>query len=83
MLQSLLADRFKLKLHHEMKESSVYALVVGRDGPKIKLSSDQISPEVNGPAPPGTGPNRGAIRLGAGSMIGDAAALSPFTGFLS
>src|ERR1700730_13817647 len=41
MLQSLLEDRFKLKLHRETKVSSVYALVVGKDGPKIKLSADQ------------------------------------------
>ena len=35
MVQALLADRFKLKLHRETKEVSVYALVVGKDGPKL------------------------------------------------
>jgi len=35
MLQSLLADRFKLTLHRETKEHSVYALVVGKGGPKV------------------------------------------------
>ena len=34
MFQALLADRFKLKLHSERKELSVYALVVGTNGPK-------------------------------------------------
>ena len=34
MLQSLLADRFKLVVHREMKEMPVYALVVGKGGPK-------------------------------------------------
>jgi uncharacterized protein (TIGR03435 family) len=38
MLQMLLTDRFKLKLHHASKEMPVYALVVGKDGPKFKLS---------------------------------------------
>jgi uncharacterized protein (TIGR03435 family) len=38
MLQSLLTDRFKLKLHREAKEIPVYALVVGKDGPKFKVS---------------------------------------------
>lgn len=38
MLQALLADRFKLKVHREMKEIPVYALVVGKDGPKFKQS---------------------------------------------
>jgi uncharacterized protein (TIGR03435 family) len=61
MLQSLLEDRFQLKLHRETKESPVYALVIGKDGPKIKLVPDQTSPTVNGPAPPGAGPNRGAM----------------------
>lgn len=36
MMQSLLADRFKLKLHEDSKEAPVYALVVGKNGPKLK-----------------------------------------------
>lgn len=36
MLQSLLADRFKLVAHREAREESVYALEVGKDGPKLK-----------------------------------------------
>jgi bla regulator protein blaR1 len=83
MLQSLLEDRFKLKLHRETKESRVYALVVGKGGPKIKLSSDQISPDVNGPAPRGAGPNRGAIRGGEGILVGNAVTLSWFATSLS
>ncbi len=39
MLLALLADRFKLKVHREMKEIPVYALVVGKDGPKFKESA--------------------------------------------
>ena len=35
-LQALLADRFHLKLHREMKLLSAYALVVGKNGPKLK-----------------------------------------------
>lgn len=38
MVQSLLADRFKLQIHHETKEFSVFALVVAKDGPKLKES---------------------------------------------
>lgn len=38
MLQALLADRFKLRIHREMREQSVYALVVDRRGPKLQLS---------------------------------------------
>ena len=35
MMQSLLADRFKLRVHKEMRELSAYALVVDKDGPKL------------------------------------------------
>jgi uncharacterized protein (TIGR03435 family) len=38
MLQALLAERFKLAIHHEQKEQNVYALVVGKDGPKLEPS---------------------------------------------
>ena len=38
LLQSLLADRFGLKFHREMKEMPVYALVPGKVGPKFKES---------------------------------------------
>jgi len=40
MLQNLLADRFKLVLKREVKETSGYNLVVRQDG-KLKLSSNQ------------------------------------------
>ena len=38
MLQGLLTDRFKLKIHRDSKEQSVYALVVNKGGPKLKES---------------------------------------------
>jgi uncharacterized protein (TIGR03435 family) len=38
MLQALLADRFKLKVHHINKDLPVYNLVVGKNGPKLKES---------------------------------------------
>jgi uncharacterized protein (TIGR03435 family) len=44
MLQSLLADRFKLEVHREMKEMPVYALVVGKNGPKLKESAPDADP---------------------------------------
>lgn len=39
MLQTLLAERFRLSLHRESKEHSVYALVVGKYGWKLKTST--------------------------------------------
>lgn len=38
MLQKLLASRFQLKFHYEKQQLSVYALVVGKDGPKLTKS---------------------------------------------
>jgi uncharacterized protein (TIGR03435 family) len=36
MLQALLADRFKLTVHHESKELLVYALLIAEGGPKLQ-----------------------------------------------
>jgi uncharacterized protein (TIGR03435 family) len=36
MVQALLRDRFRLMVHRETKERSVYALVVGKNGPRLK-----------------------------------------------
>ena len=48
MLQALLAERFKLTIHHDTKERSVYALVVGKGGSKMKESP----PDPPAPAAP-------------------------------
>jgi uncharacterized protein (TIGR03435 family) len=36
MMQALLAERFKLVVHRESKELTVYSLVVAKNGPKLK-----------------------------------------------
>ena len=41
MLQTLLAERFKLAFHRQSKEISVYALTVGKNGPKMRHSEDE------------------------------------------
>jgi uncharacterized protein (TIGR03435 family) len=40
MIQALLEDRFKLAFHKETKEMQVYALVVGKNPPKIQPSKE-------------------------------------------
>lgn len=47
LLQTLLADRFQLKVHWEMREASVYALVLDKHGPKFKKSVELQEPGVN------------------------------------
>lgn len=47
MLQALLAERFKLVVHHDTRDQSVYALVVAKDGPKLKPSEpDPAAPQT-------------------------------------
>jgi uncharacterized protein (TIGR03435 family) len=43
MLQTLLADRFKLTLHRENRERPIYALVVGKGGPKLQEAAEALS----------------------------------------
>jgi uncharacterized protein (TIGR03435 family) len=50
MLQGLLTERFKIKLHHEVRPFPGYELVVAPDGPKLKRSSgDTAQDPVAGP----------------------------------
>jgi uncharacterized protein (TIGR03435 family) len=41
MLQTLLADRFKLVAHRETRPTPVYMLVVAKGGPKLKVSQEE------------------------------------------
>jgi uncharacterized protein (TIGR03435 family) len=51
MLQTLLIERFGLKIRHESKDQPVYALVVANGGSKLKASVPDPAPAV-APAPP-------------------------------
>jgi uncharacterized protein (TIGR03435 family) len=55
MQQNMLAERFKLELHRENKEGSIFELVAARNGPKLKesaadASEAQLAPAVIGPS---------------------------------
>jgi uncharacterized protein (TIGR03435 family) len=43
MVQKLLADRFKLTFHRDKKELAVYAITVGKNGPKLTKSEGNPS----------------------------------------
>ena len=62
MLQNLLAERFKLTLHHQTKDLPMYALTVAKGGPKMKESED----DPNAAAP--GGPNAGG-GAGGGAFV--------------
>ncbi len=54
MLQALLAQRFKLTIHRAARENQVYALVAGKNGPKLKESApdETESPAADAAAGP-------------------------------
>lgn len=56
MLQSMLADRFKLKVRKDAKPRPCYALAVGKNGPRIKeaASSNPAFPDGKMLAKPGS-----------------------------
>jgi uncharacterized protein (TIGR03435 family) len=63
MLQALLADRFKMTVHRETKELPAYALVVGKNGSKLKEAPPDTAPP---PAPDSAAPPaKGAITVGS------------------
>ncbi len=58
MVQTLLADRFKMAIHKETKEMPVYALVVAKGGPKLQKADiaekdcpdESVEPQLRGPS---------------------------------
>ena len=67
LVRELLADRFKLTIHREAKQMSVYLLVVARDGPRLKPHDDA------GPKPRG----------GCGRLVGRRVTLDAIAAILS
>jgi bla regulator protein blaR1 len=94
MLQSLLADRFQLKIHHETKELPIYALVVankdGKLGPQLAESKPGSCEQFDAskpppPPPPGKPPvlGCGGMWMGIGSINGTSVGLAMLTPVLS
>jgi uncharacterized protein (TIGR03435 family) len=76
MLQSLLADRFKVTFHREQKELPVLALVVGKHGTKLQPASADAA---------ATGGPGGGVRFDfkAGTMMFEKTSLQSFAEYLS
>ena len=73
MLQALLADRFKLVAHRESQDHPIYALVVGKNGPKLKDSVPdadappvEASPQASNGGAPLINMPEGQVRVSAG-----------------
>jgi uncharacterized protein (TIGR03435 family) len=71
MLQALLAERFRLKTHRETKDMPVYALVAGKNGPKLKKVDDD------------TRAYRGMMKFSAGHLDFEKASMATFAEMLS
>ena len=81
MMQALLAERFGLKIHHDRRDQPVYALEVGKGGPKLETfdspsdaaAGDASAAPPEGPSGPGLfpGPFGGPLGRGPGAPPGD------------
>jgi uncharacterized protein (TIGR03435 family) len=80
MVQTLLEDRFKLKVHTETRNLPLFELTVAKGGPKIKLSDDQTPPTAlqGAGGSRGAGLARGAMRLGRSDFEGQAQTMDIF-----
>ena len=78
LLQSLLADRFKLKLGHQTRELTVYALTVAKSGPKFHESATPSQAQGSG-----SEPRRGIMMNGRGELTVSDARLEMFANALS
>jgi uncharacterized protein (TIGR03435 family) len=71
MLQTLLEERFQLKVHKEGRETAVYALTVVKGGPKIQEAREGSCIPIDMSKPPEFKPGQAPPRMcGGGSMRG-------------
>lgn len=80
MLKALLAERFKLEVHHDTRPHNMYALIVGKGGPKLKDAAPEQAAAEDG-VPAGKGgmvidAGQGAMRVnpssdGKGAVVSD------------
>lgn len=82
LMQSLLADRFKLTLNRETKELPIYALVVAKGGPKLTPTT-YTPPDPNSPKPSGPPQNGPQLMLSRGKISAVAAPISGLADILA
>ncbi len=70
MMQALLADRFKLKVHFETRQLPIYALAVAKGGPKLAAAKESPAiAERDDRWPPGAIPPPSAENLRKGVFV--------------
>lgn len=70
MLQTLLEERFKLRMRRETQEQPVYAITVKAGGPKLKQSKLQEKDCVNVPTSPASGDPSACHTFAGGAVAG-------------
>jgi uncharacterized protein (TIGR03435 family) len=87
MLRSLLANRFKLVVHKETKNSPVYALTLarrdGRLGPRLRRAEAECAAPDSAPRPAPASERRCGFRLGNGALNGQGTTMARLAGELS
>jgi len=70
MMQTLLAERFQLDVHHEKRDQPVYALEVAKGGPRLEAiassNDDSTAPAPAGASAPGLFPGPFGAPFGGG-----------------
>lgn len=73
MLQTLLADRFKLTFHRETQEMTVYELTAAKGGPKLSPAATAVCVSF----PPGTPPQPVSGKVDCGYVSGPMVGYTP------
>ena len=83
LLQALLADRFKLKLHHETKVLPMYDMVVAKGGLKLKPLAPMQPPAADATKDRDPASHRGMMTMGPGMLKGQGLTVTALANNLS
>jgi bla regulator protein BlaR1 len=70
MLQTLLADRFQLRVHFRSKELPVFALVIAKNGPKLEAAKPSAGAVEGSKVAGDHKQGAGSLRIAPGQLVG-------------
>jgi uncharacterized protein (TIGR03435 family) len=80
MMQALLEERFQLKVHRENRDHNIYALVVSKEGSKLKEAPPDADEPAVDPATPGLPAGAGGNQIKINTGRDGATLVSPQVG---